>query len=73
MIGVVLIGRLEDYTAGLQAVKECAGIVVVQVPGTAEAPEMPIFALDHVRVSHCESPEALGAVLLPLVLARWPH
>lgn len=71
-IGVVLSGLLDDGTAGLQAVKECGGVAVVQDPGTAEAPEMPLSALDHVRIDHCAAPESLGPLLARLVQAALP-
>jgi two-component system chemotaxis response regulator CheB len=51
-IGVVLTGTLGDGAAGLWAVKEAGGIVVVQDPGEAAFPEMPRAALDHVEPDH---------------------
>lgn len=72
VIGVVLSGRLDDGTAGLQAVKACGGLAVVQDPGTAEAAEMPMSAIDHVPVDHCAPPDALGPLLARLVRAPPP-
>src|SRR5206468_1526073 len=44
-IGVVLTGTLGDGASGLQALKECGGLTVVQNPSDAAFPEMPATAL----------------------------
>jgi two-component system, chemotaxis family, protein-glutamate methylesterase/glutaminase len=62
-IGVVLTGMLDDGTAGLQAIKQCGGIAVVQDPDEAEAPSMPLSALRHVAVDHRVPVGAMGELL----------
>ena len=53
VIGVILTGLLDDGTVGLQAIKKCGGLAVVQNPKDAAYPEMPQNALDMVAVDHC--------------------
>jgi two-component system chemotaxis response regulator CheB len=53
VIGVILTGRLDDGTAGLQAIKACGGTAVVQDPADAEVSDMPRSAMRHVEVDHC--------------------
>ena len=61
--GVVLSGRLDDGTAGLQAIKECGGMAIVQDPGEAEEPSMPRSAMRYVPVDHCARLEAIVPLL----------
>src|SRR6476469_2885857 len=67
VIGVLLSGRLDDGTAGLRAIKQCGGRVVVQDPEDAEHPEMPRNALAHVVVDCCVPGSELARTLLRLV------
>jgi two-component system chemotaxis response regulator CheB len=53
VIGVILTGKLDDGTAGLQAIKSLGGVAVVQDPDDARAPDMPRSALEHCDVDHC--------------------
>lgn len=52
VIGVILTGRLDDGTFGLQAIKRCGGTAVVQDPVDAAEPSMPLSALENVEVDH---------------------
>lgn len=67
VVGVVLTGRLDDGTAGLQAIKAAGGITVVQQPSDAVEPSMPASALRFVQVDHCVPLAALGGLLTTLV------
>ena len=52
VIGVLLTGSGDDGTFGLNAIKQCGGIAIVQHPNSAEAPAMPLAALRHGSVDH---------------------
>jgi two-component system chemotaxis response regulator CheB len=49
-IGVILSGYLDDGTVGMQAVKACGGVCIVQDPAEAFAPDMPTSALENVDI-----------------------
>jgi two-component system chemotaxis response regulator CheB len=67
VIGVLLTGGLDDGTAGLQAIQECGGLVVVQDPAEAEDPGMPGAALQALDVDHCLPLEHIAPLLVELV------
>lgn len=67
VVGTLLSGRLDDGVAGLQAIRECGGVVVVQDPSSAEEPGMPTEALRSVVVDRVAPLESIAAVLAELV------
>lgn len=66
-IGVILSGLLDDGTAGLQAIKACGGIAIVQNPEDAQESEMPRSAADNVTVDFVISGNELAGTLQRLV------
>lgn len=67
VIGVVLTGLLHDGTAGLEFVKRCGGVAVVQDPADAEFPAMPQSALRAVAIDYSVPLAQMGALLVKLV------
>lgn len=71
-IAVLLSGYLDDGTVGLQAIKACGGIVMVQDPGDAEVPEMPASAVRHVPVDFVRRAEDIAPTLVELARRAAP-
>lgn len=67
VIGVVLTGHMDDGSAGLKAIQDCGGTVIVQDPDTATEPEMPLNALRHVAPDHCVPLAEIAPLLTRLV------
>ncbi|HZV99739.1 MAG TPA: chemotaxis protein CheB [Methylophilaceae bacterium] len=65
-IGVILTGHLDDGTVGLQAIKTYGGIAVVQHPDSAEAPSMPLSAMQYVEVDKCVPLSQMADTLIEL-------
>ena len=64
VIGVLLTGLLNDGTSGLQAIKRCGGLAVVQDPSDAAYDEMPRSAIRHVATDHVLPLEEISAGLV---------
>ena len=67
VVGVVLTGMLHDGTAGLDFVKRCGGVAVVQDPADAEFPSMPESALSAVEIDYTVPLAHMGELLVHLV------
>ena len=66
VIGVVLSGLLSDGASGLNAIKRCGGMALVQDPADAVADEMPRRALEATIADLCIPSARLGDVLSDL-------
>jgi two-component system chemotaxis response regulator CheB len=66
VIAVVLSGLLNDGASGLEAVKRCGGVAVVQDPADAIADEMPRSALEAVTVDLLVPSARIGDLLSDL-------
>ncbi len=64
---VLLTGYLHDGVSGLNAVKRCGGITLVQDPDEAEAPELPRTAIERVEVDHVLPLEGISRQLLGII------
>jgi two-component system chemotaxis response regulator CheB len=67
VIGMILSGRLDDGTAGLQVVKACGGLTIVQDPVDAEEPGMPASALSNVAVDIVVGRDSMARALLDCI------
>lgn len=67
VIGVLMSGELDDGTSGLQAIRTCGGVTVVQNPDDAPHPAMLQTAIANVQVDHCANLRELPALLVRLV------
>jgi two-component system, chemotaxis family, protein-glutamate methylesterase/glutaminase len=70
VIGVILSGLLNDGASGLEAVKRCGGVALVQDPADALADEMPRSAMQATTVDLSVPSARIGDVLSDL--AREP-
>ncbi len=66
-IGLILSGLLNDGASGLAAIKRRGGIALVQAPSDAEAPDMPIAALEATPVDLSVPRHDLPAAVLRFV------
>jgi len=66
VIGVILTGKLDDGTVGLQEIKRRGGIAIAQDPEDADEPSMPSSAIAHVDVDHVVPLELIPMLLVSL-------
>jgi two-component system, chemotaxis family, protein-glutamate methylesterase/glutaminase len=65
-VGAVLTGTLGDGASGLEILKQCGGITVVQEPNDADFPEMPVSALAKSKPTHVASLVGMPALFRKL-------
>lgn len=66
VIGVLLTGMLDDGVAGLRAIRDAGGAVIVQEPTSAAFPELPSRALLAVTPDRVLSIDAIGNAIASL-------
>jgi two-component system chemotaxis response regulator CheB len=67
VIGIILSGMLQDGTAGMEAIKRCGGICLVQKPEDAQFPSMPRSVLTNLDVDYSVAISEMSIVLRDLV------
>jgi len=65
-IGVLLTGMLDDGVAGLRAIRDAGGIVIVQDPRDAAYPELPSRALQAIEPDRTLALDHIGGALVAL-------
>ena len=70
VVGIILTGRLWDGAAGLAAIKAMGGLALVQSPDEAQAPDMPLAALQAVTPDAVLSVPDLASLLVALVASE---
>jgi two-component system chemotaxis response regulator CheB len=70
VVGVLMTGYLDDGVAGSGAVRRSGGKVVVQDPGDAEVPDLPLNALKAGTADLSVPLEAMAAAIVTLVNER---
>lgn len=72
-IGILLSGRLNDGTAGLEAIHKCGGVTMVQDPAEAAFPDMPRYAIQAVDVDHVLESDAIYDKLVAILESPLPQ
>lgn len=66
LIGIVLTGANNDGAAGLLAIKDAGGLCIVQKPSEAEAPAMPLAAIEKARPTKVLKLDGIANLLIEL-------
>jgi two-component system chemotaxis response regulator CheB len=66
LAGIVLTGSNADGARGAQRIRQRGGLLIVQDPATAEAPEMPQAVIDATRVDRILPLDRIGPFLVEL-------
>lgn len=72
-IGILLSGRLNDGTVGLEAIKKCGGVTLIQEPETAEYSGMPLTAQKFVEIDYTAELEEIGDLIKELAEKPLPE
>ena len=73
VVAVLLSGYLSDGTSGLNAVRRCGGLTMVQDPDDAQVADMPMSALDHHEPDYVGSAARLADLIVELSGQRAPE
>jgi two-component system chemotaxis response regulator CheB len=67
LIAILLTGYLNDGTSGMEAIKRCGGICIVQDPDDADYPQMPQNAINHVKIDYVVPLKEMGGLIYQLI------
>lgn len=71
--GILLSGRLNDGTVGLEAIKRCGGKTIIQEPKSAEFSGMALSAQKFVEIDHTLKLEEIGGLIEELTEKPLPQ
>lgn len=69
-VDVILSSMLSDGVEGMKAIEQAGGKCIIQKPGDAQYPDMPLHALDAVTADFLGTPEEIAAKLTELAAGR---
>lgn len=72
-VGILLSGRLNDGTVGLEAIKRCGGESLIQNPKTAEFSGMPMTAQKFVEIDYTAELEDIGDLIKEIIEKPLPE
>lgn len=72
-VGILLSGRLNDGTVGLEAIKRCGGKTIIQNPETAEFSGMPLNAKKFVNIDYTRDLEEIGPLINEIIQKPLPE
>lgn len=72
-VGILLSGRLNDGTVGLEAIKRCGGETIIQDPQTADFSGMPLTAQKFVEIDYKAKLEDIGDLILNILEKPLPE
>ncbi len=72
-VGVLLSGRLNDGTVGLESIKACGGLTIIQNPETAEYKGMPLYAQEHMDVDYTLELEEMSKAFENIAYSELPQ
>lgn len=71
-VGMLLSGRLNDGSAGMESIKTCNGLTVIQNPDTAEFKGMPFFAQQYVAIDYIKDLEEMTHTIAEIMNTTLP-
>lgn len=72
-VGVLLTGRLNDGTNGLDSIQKCGGLTIIENPETAEFRGMPLFAQRTIDIDYTVNLEDMADVIVKIAKEPIPE
>lgn len=72
-VGILLTGRLNDGTNGLDTIQKCGGLAVIENPDTAEFSSMPLYAKETLDIDYVVNLEDIPQVIISIASEPLPE